>query len=250
MKSKINFLLIFFSFLILFSATSFKSSSQQTTLIELYTSEGCHSCPPADEWLSRVGNGKSLWSEFVPVAFHVDYWDAIGWKDVFAQSRFSDRQRRYASNWNSRSVYTPGFVLNGKEWRGFFSGDSLPKRMDREVGVLQIQIQEDNQYRFQFTPTKLNQKNYVAHMALLGSGFKIQVERGENRGKLLEHDFVVVDFKEESLKLNDSDDLIHTFILTPNTELKPARYAVVAWVTESNGFEPIQAAGGYLEGLV
>jgi len=68
------------------TAVTFTSPSQQTTLLELYTSEGCSSCPPADQWLSTLKNNPRLWKEIIPVAFHVDYWNDLGWKDEFSRA--------------------------------------------------------------------------------------------------------------------------------------------------------------------
>jgi hypothetical protein len=96
---------------------SFKSGENQAALVELYTSEGCSSCPPAEAWLSRLKDGPGLWKEFVPVAFHVDYWDYLGWRDKWSAEAFSARQRAYASAWHNDNIYTPGFILNGSEWR-------------------------------------------------------------------------------------------------------------------------------------
>src|SRR6059036_4275966 len=89
---------------------TFQSSGKQPALIELYTSEGCSSCPPAETWLSRLKESPGLWRDFVPMAFHVDYWDYLGWRDPWAAQEFSDRQRAYAQSWRSRRIYTPGFV--------------------------------------------------------------------------------------------------------------------------------------------
>ena len=99
--------------------TVLKSASSRTSVLELFTSEGCSSCPPADEWMSRLIDDDRLWSEVVPIAFHVDYWDHLGWKDPVASRDFSSRQREHAASWKNNRVYTPGFVLNGLEWRGW-----------------------------------------------------------------------------------------------------------------------------------
>jgi len=88
-------------------------------LLELFTSEGCSSCPPAETWLSGLRSAPGLWKEFVPASFHVDYWDYLGWRDPWASKIFSYRQRDYAQSWHSDSIYTPGFVLNGREWRSW-----------------------------------------------------------------------------------------------------------------------------------
>jgi hypothetical protein len=94
---------------------SFQSSERQTALIELYTSEGCSSCPPAESWLSGLKSAPGLWNDFVPVTFHIDYWDNPGWRDKWSSKQFSDRQRDYARALGSAEIYTPEFVLNGKE---------------------------------------------------------------------------------------------------------------------------------------
>ncbi len=75
--------------------TRFESGPAQTALVELYTSEGCSSCPPADHYLSGLARDPGLWKQFVPVAFHVDYWDQLGWTDRLASAQYSDRQRSY-----------------------------------------------------------------------------------------------------------------------------------------------------------
>src|SRR5215470_17138375 len=97
----------------------FQSSENQVSLLELFTSEGCSSCPPAEKWVSGLKAAPGLWKQFVPVAFHVDYWDYLGWRDPWASKAFSDRQRAYAQVWGGDSIYAPGFVLNGQEWRAW-----------------------------------------------------------------------------------------------------------------------------------
>src|SRR5512146_1099322 len=113
----------------------FQSSEKMTSLVELYTSEGCSSCPPAEAWLSRQKNAAGLWKNFVPVAFHVDYWDYLGWRDPWAAAQFSDRQRAHAQQWRSDTVYTPGFVLNGREFRDW-GRKEIPSSSDTTIGVL------------------------------------------------------------------------------------------------------------------
>ena len=76
--------------------TVFESGAERVNLVELYTSEGCSSCPPADRWLSGLRRNRGLWQQVVPLAFHVDYWDNLGWRDQFADASWSERQRQYA----------------------------------------------------------------------------------------------------------------------------------------------------------
>ena len=109
----------------------FKSSGAPSSLIELYSSEGCSSCPPAEEWLNHLKGDAGLWKSVFPVAFHVDYWDGLGWPDRFARAEYTQRQRDYAARLRQDSVYTPEFVLNGLEWR---PSQGIPDRGPVEVG--------------------------------------------------------------------------------------------------------------------
>ncbi len=100
--------------------TTFESGETPAALVELFTSEGCSSCPPADAWVSTLKGNPGLWKRIVPVVFHVDYWNSLGWSDRFSSPENTARQRRYAAVWGTDSVYTPGMVLNGREWRNWF----------------------------------------------------------------------------------------------------------------------------------
>ena len=94
---------------------TFQSSVQKVNLLELYTSEGCSSCPPADRWISQLKTDPRLWHEVVPVAFHVDYWDQLGWLDIYAKHDYSLRQYVHRQQGHVSSVYTPGVMVNGQE---------------------------------------------------------------------------------------------------------------------------------------
>src|SRR6188472_2378721 len=115
-----------------------ESGKTRTHLIELFTSEGCSSCPPAEAWLSKLKDEPRLWRDFVPMAFHVDYWDRLGWRDPFATKEWTARQYDYSARWRSTTVYTPGFVLDGREWRN----SALPSASNDKPGVLMIVVAE------------------------------------------------------------------------------------------------------------
>src|SRR5271156_4139860 len=104
--------------------TEFRSGETQNHLLELFSSEGCSSCPPADAWLASLRGSSDLWKKFVPVEFHVDYWNRLGWTDRLSKSVFTERQQSYAREWANSNVYTPGFVLDGLEWRP--AGNTAP----------------------------------------------------------------------------------------------------------------------------
>lgn len=160
------------------------STAQQTQLIELYTSEGCNSCPPADRWLSTLKGRPGV----VAAAFHVDYWDSLGWKDRFASAAYSARQAENLSAAGARFSYTPQVLVNGRDWRQWpvlpASNVMAPVqiRLMREGGqrvVAQVQAMAG-------APTTL-----AAWWALLEDGHVSAVNAGENRGVTLQHDHVV-----------------------------------------------------------
>src|SRR5262249_16851954 len=95
-----------------------RSGAQTNVLVELYTSEGCSSCPPADKWLTSLAKPE-MKGRVVPVAFHINYWDYIGWKDAYADARYTARQEDFAKATGAHSVYTPQVVLGGRDWRGW-----------------------------------------------------------------------------------------------------------------------------------
>src|ERR1043166_3101150 len=171
---------------------TFESGDTQSALIELFTSEGCSSCPPAEKWLSRLKSNQDLWKKAVPIAFHVDYWDHLGWRDRFAKPEFTSRQQQYAAVWGGDSVYTPGFVINGKEWRSWFGGNPAPRSLTK-VGVLRVSLGEDGKLGAIFVPNTTQPRALALNVALLGNDLESDVKRGENGGRKLPHDFVVLD---------------------------------------------------------
>ena len=158
------------------TSLTFQSAREQTALIELYTSEGCSSCPPAETWLSRLKESPGLWRDFVPLAFHVDYWDYLGWGDPWANKSFSDRQRAYAKQWRSDSIYTPGFVLNGKEWRDWSGQKVGPKSGGAKAGVLTVISSETNRWQVIFAPANTDGADYEVHAALLAGNLSSNVK--------------------------------------------------------------------------
>jgi len=235
-------------------AVQFDSGVAQTPLIELYTSEGCSSCPPADRFLSGLRDHGQLWQGFVPVAFHVDYWDYIGWVDPFANPAYSQRQRRYAAEYNESTVYTPGLRKAGQEWRAwrFLGKPSLSDAL--EVGRLSFSVNEnsvDKQNKFtarfmpsgsQFDPKQPTQLT----LAILGMGVTSNVLRGENRGKKLKHDFVVLALSTFAASASDDGITYHWQGELPTTDQVVPKKAVVAWLSQGARLTPLQAVGGYL----
>jgi hypothetical protein len=219
----------------------------RAVLIELYTSEGCSSCPPADHWLNELRTKPGLWTEFVPVEFHVTYWDDLGWKDRLASSEFTSRERAYATSWGTSTVYTPCFVRNGLQWRPLWG---VPGGGVAQTGLLVVEVGDDGQCRVAFTPgpgARLAPEGHTVHLAVLGGGISSRVTDGENKGQTLPHEFVV-------LGLTDRD-LAPALVISAETATLPlpqpsaadaVRRAVAAWVTRKDDLVPIQATGGWL----
>jgi hypothetical protein len=224
---------------------TFESTETPVTLLELFTSEGCSSCPPADAWVSKLKASPELWKSIVPVAFHVDYWNGLGWPDRFATRANTDRQRRYAAAWRSDSVYTPGFVLNGREWRGWFQRDALPAPLLAKVGRLQVALRDRTHADVTFTPLGNALKPLRVELALLGGNLESDVKRGENSGRKLHHDFVVLHLVTAALTRSGSS---YTASVTLPEKTTDGPIALAAWINAGDAQPPIQAVGGWLAG--
>jgi len=224
-------------------AQRFESGEQQVQLLELYTSEGCSSCPPADRWLSSLKNEDALWKEIIPVAFHVDYWDYIGWRDRFASREYSQRQRRYAAENSEPTVYTPGVRFNGEEWRSWRNSSSGRPQQSGQVafaGNLTIDISPEGSFTATFDD-QLESSPPLLNIAVLGMGLSSQVKRGENKGRELKHDFVALELARFST--NDSGNWSGKL---PVPKIKANRYALAIWVSSGSELRPLQATGGLL----
>jgi len=223
----------------------FQSAPTRTALLELYTSEGCSSCPPAEKWLSGLTTSPRLWKDFAPVAFHVDYWDYLGWPDRWSDTAFSARQRAYAQVWNSENIYTPEYVLNGKEWRNWFTGKSGPKSDGERVGILTVTSTDTNLWQVSFVPEKFSGEHYEIHAAWLAGGIISDVKAGENRGRKLPHDFAVVNLVQIGLTTTNGRASGKFILAAPGTN--PGKTAALAvWVTRAGDLQPLQATGGWL----
>ena len=219
--------------------TKLLSGPQRPLLLELYTSEGCSSCPPAESWLDGLKGGPRLWKEVVPVAFHVDYWDNLGWKDRFAKQEYTARQQTYSVAWGTSSVYTPGFVLDGQEWKGWFSGNPLPNADNRSAGKLEVKI-ADKTATIEFAGYS-GLKEIDAYVAPLEMNVSSQVLAGENRGRKLAHSFVAL-----SLNVRRVSNENGTFKVEVPFDYAAAT-AVAVWVTAPESARPLQVVGGYLD---
>jgi len=228
----------------------FASGQQKVSLIELYTSEGCSSCPPADRWLTTLKEGEALWENIVPVSFHVSYWDRLGWPDRFAKREFDTRQRLLARRADA-GVYTPGMFRDGAEFRTWRRNSvqsidrafTAASERSNAAGNLEIQEASNGQWLLSFQPAPTtNGPAEEAFIAVLGNNLVNDIARGENAGKQLTHDFVVLQLENAKLKPGAGNALTASFSLDTSITSQPA---IAAWVVDSAG-TPVQALGGKL----
>lgn len=218
----------------------FTSGPARVSLVELYTSEGCSSCPPAEKWLGELRDAPGLWRDFVPVAFHVDYWNRLGWPDRFSTKEFTHREYAYSAAWGSDSVYTPCFVRDGAEWRA----REVPRATGANAaraGALTV-VYDGAVLRAEFTPpgaTKEGADRYELHAAILGGGIVSKVTSGENRGETLRHEFIALSLAKGA----PGRDLT---LAVPKVAGVP-RHALAVWITRRGSLTPVQATGGWLE---
>jgi hypothetical protein len=218
------------------TTTRFESGPSQVSLLELYTSEGCSSCPPAEAWLSTLSQKPELWKAVVPVAFHVDYWDNLGWKDGFSSREFTQRQRRYAASWGAGSVYTPGFVLNGAEWQAW--GRAVPGNENIETGRLVV-LAAGSQIKITFSPSRSGGP-YSAEIVPLKMNATSRVAAGENQGRTLNHQFIAMNLVTTDLSHSGENFAADISCSTEKAD------ALAVWVTRADSLIPIQAVGGSL----
>ena len=167
-----------------------QSGAQRATLLELYTSEGCDSCPPADRWLSNQ-KSSPVAGLVVPLAFHVDYWDNLGWKDPFGSPENTRRQHAQAGFSGAKFVYTPQFLRDGKDWRR--SGNVLSDRRDAAASI-DMELNHPKQGPWSVSAkVRALTPNPAAEvwLAVYENNLESRVVAGENRGETLRHDFVV-----------------------------------------------------------
>jgi len=175
-------------------------AKRKTVIVELFTSEGCSSCPPADALLSRLGQDlSSNGAEVLPLGFHVDYWDHQGWRDRFSSHAFTERQQSYATRFRLESPYTPQMVVDGQtEFVGNDSG-----RAENAIVQAAAHEQEADVQLAWTAPDKLmvrvtgakNAKPAEVRLAITEDNLSSNVARGENEGRTLRHSAVVRDFR-------------------------------------------------------
>ena len=205
-----------------------RAADRPPAVVELYTSEGCSSCPPADRWLSSL-KGRS---DVLALAFHVNYWDRLGWPDRFATQQITQRQHELAQTSGSSVVYTPQVVHNGRDLR-HWSGSAL-NRLPASKVELALK-REGNTVTARIGPSAARLAGY---WAVLEDGHVSRVRAGENAGETLRHDHVVTAYK--PVDAWSAREATKTVTLDLPAATAAAR-RVVFVVTDAASQRPVQA---------
>ncbi len=207
-----------------------QQNNESAIVLELFTSQGCSSCPPADELLDEIREQYQNQNVFV-LSYHVDYWNRLGWKDPFSKESYSDYQREYAQQFNSRSIYTPQLVVNGNEHftgSNRYKADTALKRYARSkvsntIGINDIKKESENiSLNYNVKGSKFNKVTF----ALVVSERVTKVSRGENRNRALRNTNIVANrivIKEGSGKVT---------IAIPDWVLKEDKLAIIAYTQD------------------
>ena len=216
------------------------SGAMRAALLELYTSEGCSSCPPADQWLSNLPTQNLDAPAVVPLAFHVDYWDKLGWVDPFAQAAFTQRQRE--RNGRLGWVYTPQFMLNGEDYRP--GKRSLQTALARSPAsaVLKLSLDRtDTRQWMTHVEATLNApaERHQVYVALYENNLVSHINAGENARRTLHHDFVVRQLA-GPFPLAPNGQLQKNLVFTLKPDWKARDMGIAAFVQRADG-DAIQA---------
>ena len=233
------------------------STDKRVSLLELYTSEGCSSCPPADKWLSGLRAAGYRSDRVIPLAFHVDYWDYIGWKDRFAKAEFTARQRQAASKSLLGFVYTPQVILNGRDFRrwqiptrfeqGLHDDNSAAPRASMALALATLPSGEISAtVRTQALDTD-SRKHGDVYIVVFENGLKSTVNAGENNGRELAHDHVVREWM-GPYKLQDAAKSQWEKLILLKAEWKERKAGVAAFVQHRSSGEVLQAVASELCG--
>ena len=210
-----------------------RSSATVTPVVELYTSEGCNSCPPADQWLSRLKADAPV----VALAFHVDYWDRLGWKDRFASPAFTQRQAQQQRPSGARFSYTPQVMIDGADrpdWPGAAIAARAPATVDARL------VRDGNHVTATVASMPGAPARLSAYWAVTEQGHVSAVKAGENHGATLHHDFVVRDYRPVAAWAASPEPAMLQFELDGNVDPAHARLISLVIVNADTG-RPVQA---------
>ena len=219
------------------------SPAHRVAFLELYTSEGCSSCPPADRFLSALKQDVYTEQHLIPLAFHVTYWDYIGWQDRFGDDAHDRRQRRQAQLNASRSVYTPQFLMNGYDYRHHHAFNDTVNRINAFSAGMKIQLKAVSngkaELQLNVETEQAEAGNHQLWLAVFENNLQSQVSDGENEGELLRHDYVVRRLHGPFAFNNKNENF--SAVLKLDSEWKRQDLGIVAFVQKQGSSEIVQA---------
>lgn len=228
-----------------------QSAATRAVLLELFTSEGCSSCPPAERWLSNLVPQVFTSTEVVPLAFHVDYWDYLGWRDPFGDSQYTARQYAYTRMHAGAFAYTPQVVLQGQNYAAWyrerqFRQDAQNARVTAPRAKLQLkqQLADNNSVKLIVTGKLLageHADSVRLYAALYQNDIESDVIRGENGGSRLHHDFVVRSFAASSEAPDTEGRLLLKTTFNLPAAANPANLGIAIFAQDSRQGEVLQA---------
>jgi hypothetical protein len=216
------------------AACSAQSGPTVPAVVELYTSEGCSSCPPADRWLSGL-KGRS---DVVALAFHVDYWDRLGWKDRFAQPQFTQRQNATQRTSGARFAYTPQVIVDGRDAPGWNSLGPAALQARAPSRVALTLARDATGLALTVAPAAGAPAKLSGYVAVVDDGMQSKVGAGENRGETLRQDGVVRELQPWNLVGGQTSTLRFTSTSAPEPG---ATRHWVAVATDGPFGKPLQA---------
>lgn len=222
------------------------SEPHRVALLELYTSEGCNSCPPADRWLNGLRGRGFTTAQVVPLAFHVDYWDYIGWKDPYAHPQHSQRQQLIAARNRASVVYTPQFVLNGRDIRRPWFGDEFAHQLHQingQAANIEIKLTQTRDAHDLYVSVRAQnsgEESVRAFVALYQNGLSSDIRAGENVGKKLYHEHVVRALKGPIL-IADGQRLDKNFYFDLHGYADPSQLGIVVFAEDAASGATLQA---------
>lgn len=226
---------------------SVASGKNRVALLELYTSEGCSSCPPADKWLSQLSKQGLDSGKLVPLSLHVDYWNYIGWRDPYSAAEYTQRQRQVAQRNQLRSIYTPQMVFNGRDYRAWRRQNikSLLNEVNAWPAAAKLSLDWNSAAEKTLTATvssELIKQNVTAatlFVALYENDLTSNVTAGENDGRALHHDYVVR--KMFAIPFSGKQTLTKDISFSLQPDWKPENLGLAIFVQEPRDGAVLQA---------
>lgn len=223
-----------------------KSPQNRVALLELYTSEGCSSCPPADRFLSELKGAGISDRQLIPMAFHVTYWDFIGWKDRFANEQFDYRQQDRAKKNKQATVYTPQFVFSGEDYRRYARFSEDIKKVVAEKSTVDLVLTANKQadkliLNLKSDVSKSSVSEISFYIAVTENNLSSAVDDGENEGSLLQHDYVVRELSGPYYHDAENHQLDTEYTVALQDEWKRHDLSIVAFAESTRTGEILQA---------